>query len=514
MNNRHSIYQILVSPLFLFLGWVVVTVVMLGAIAGFEHRRLMSEFHDEATVMHRLVSQRADQHDAHLTALSAIADSETEGRDRVFLNVASTIQQFYPRVKDVDLVSLTPGGTVLSTRDGLSAERQQMISAAAEGSHGELVVAKAPGDAGRYLLIKRSPNNENARYGLALEVDGLSLLGMDSDFWSRPAVTRSLALPDRSLLAGEPPTQSPQFMRRLSSQSQPLELSAGIRPALSDLLPWGLALALMILSSLLYLALALWLRQRVFTRRAERQAEISAREARLAHASRVNALGEMASGMAHELTQPLTAILSQAQAGRHLAARGDMEAVGSVLQSIADQSKRASAIIMRLRNWSRMAPEETTQVHLAGVLQNVELLLSAEARKNGVTLAVDAAEQDLVVRGEQVALEQIVFNLVRNAIEAVEGVVEKQVSVSARAQGSFAEIDVSDTGPGVPDAIRDRLFEPFATGKPNGTGLGLTLCQRLAEGMGGDIRLLPEATRTTFQVRIPLEGSNGGEAER
>lgn len=116
--------------------------------------------------------------------------------------------------------------------------------------------------------------------------------------------------------------------------------------------------------------------------------------------------------------------------------------------------------------------------------------------------------------GEQVALEQIVFNLVRNAIEAVEGVVEKQVSVSARAQGSFAEIDVSDTGPGVPDAIRDRLFEPFATGKPNGTGLGLTLCQRLSERMGGDIKLLPQAVRTTFQVRIPLEGGNGGKAER
>ncbi len=157
----------------------------------------------------------------------------------------------------------------------------------------------------------------------------------------------------------------------------------------------------MILASLLYAISVLGLRQLARVRRAERLAHLSAQEARLAHASRVNALGEMASGMAHELTQPLTAILSQAQAGRHLSRRGDADAVEAVLQGIAEQARRASAIIEQLRNWTR-PPVETDQHGLVTeAVRNVEALLRPDADRAGIMLSTDLEARAMPVRGDQ-----------------------------------------------------------------------------------------------------------------
>jgi signal transduction histidine kinase len=108
-------------------------------------------------------------------------------------------------------------------------------------------------------------------------------------------------------------------------------------------------------------------------------------------------------------------------------------------------------------------------------------------------------------------MEQIIFNLVRNAIEAASGQADGEVSVSARRSGNQVIVDVTDNGPGVADDLRDRLFEPFVTGKPGGTGLGLALCQRLAERMGGEVQLVT-ARPALFQLRLPVQGLPTGEA--
>jgi C4-dicarboxylate-specific signal transduction histidine kinase len=239
---------------------------------------------------------------------------------------------------------------------------------------------------------------------------------------------------------------------------------------------------------------------------------LSAQEARLAHASRVNTLGEMASGIAHELTQPLTAILSQAQAARHLARLGDIAAVEPAVQGIAEQAKRASAILERLRNWTVPAQDAGRIGALGMALQNVELLLRPEATLRGVALRFDAVPPAIAIRGDQVELEQIIFNLAHNAIEAASGQLGGSVSVLARRLGDEVVVDVSDNGPGVAPDLRDRLFEPFVTGKPGGTGLGLALCQRLAERMGGEV-LLVSAHPAVFRLRLPiLRVPDGGAA--
>ena len=253
-----------------------------------------------------------------------------------------------------------------------------------------------------------------------------------------------------------------------------------------------------------YFGLGLGFQQYARARRAEQQADFSAQEARLAHASRVNALGEMASGMAHELTQPLTAILSQAQAGRHLARRGDANALEQVMQQIADQAKRASAILESLRNWTKTSQPSDRLADVTQAVRSVELLLSREARTRNVELTVKTGSGPMTVRGDQVEVEQIVFNLVHNAIDAAAGRAEAGVNVAVHSVLDRIVIDVSDTGPGVPSNMRNRLFEPFVTSKPGGTGLGLALCQRLAERMGGEVTLL-DSLPTTFRVILPRQ---------
>lgn len=478
--------------------------VVVAATALHERRKLLAEFQGEATILHRLASQRADQHDAHLTSLSALAIAGQTDRQDLFLDVATTIGRFYPRIEAVDLVPLQPSAPYLTTRTGLSEEQLAVIRAAAGASGGQLALRPAPGAAGNYLLIKRSPNADDARFGLALEVNAAALLDTDSAIWTRPSVSHALLMPDGTVLAGKGRIATMQFEKTLGSNSQPLLFRADIAPGLSDLLPGDRLAAFAILASVLYAVSVLGLRQLARARRAERLAHLSAQEARLAHASRVNALGEMASGMAHELTQPLTAILSRAQAGRHLARRGDNDAVEQVLQGIAEQAKRASAIIERLRNWTRPPAETGRRSLVAEAVHNVEALVRPEAERAGITLTIDLEARAMPVRGDQVELEQIVFNLVRNAMDAAAGGADSRVTVTGRREGTFAVIDVSDSGPGVPGDLRARLFEPFVTGKPGGTGLGLALCQRFAERMDGELALLADRPETVFRLRLPL----------
>jgi C4-dicarboxylate-specific signal transduction histidine kinase len=208
--------------------------------------------------------------------------------------------------------------------------------------------------------------------------------------------------------------------------------------------------------------------------------------------------------MAHELTQPLTAILSQAQAGRHIALRGSTDDTASVFGAIVDQAKRGSAILDRRRNWTRPPSEIVGPIFVNDAIRSVALLLRQDAEVAGIDLSTDLGPQSTMVRANQIELEQIVFNLTRNAIDAVSHGAERQVTISTRRTGGDIVIEVTDSGPGVPPAIKSRIFEPFVTGKLDGTGLGLALCQRLADRMGGELTLIEGGTGTVFASRLPV----------
>lgn len=503
-----KILQILLRKSIIFSLWFVIILISGIVISLNDYYDAQYLLSKESEAITTLASQRADQHDAHLTSLSAIATAGAEIRRDLFLDVAETIIRFYPRIVAVDLVSLSNHNTSLSTKGSTNANLARTMIQAARQTNGSLQLRPNPIEPQTYLLIKRSPNSQNAKYALALTIDGAKLLETDTAFWNSGRVKYSLSLPKDILVSGERSIHSAEFSKQLGSVSQPLTLNVWSSLVTSTSLPWEKIFVGALFITILYSILILGLKQYSRTRRAEKTALLSAQETRLAHASRVNALGEMASGLAHELTQPLTAILSQSQAGKHLATRGDAFALSPVLDDTIKQAKRASAILERMRRWTKPNRDEAGTSSLVDAIHVVDALLQPEAKRQSVSLFFDLSEEKHVyVQGNSTEIEQVIFNLVRNAFDAVEGVNTPTVNVQTSIDEGWVSLIVSDNGIGLPEDIKDRIFEPFVTGKSEGTGLGLALCQRLVEQMDGDITVKRESGRTVFTVILPLQNN-------
>jgi len=481
--------------------WALVVALALGSLALYERQSLVRELTVKSAILHRLASQRADQHDAHLTSLSAILVAGGAERQDLLLDVAATIMRFYPRIASVYAIPFDPAEPGIQTPPGLGAEDAALVLKMARRSTGALQIEQMSATPDHYLLVKRSPNTDAARHALALEIDAAALIATDEPFWDRPSVSLRLLTPNGHTLAGHLGSDQARFSKPLGSASQPLVLQTSMTIAFLDPLPPGKSIAVAMLVTALFALTMLGLRQRARTKHAESRAELSAQETRLAHASRVNAMGEMASGMAHELAQPLTAILSQAQAGRHLARRGEIERLGSVLDDTVMQAQRAADILDRLRRWSKPNRATSNACSLNEAARSVARLLALEVKTAGASIILTLSAAPVLVDADPVELEQVVFNLVRNGLDASDGA---RVTIRTDIAGPMAVLEVSDNGPGVVETIRARIFEPFVTGKQDGTGLGLALCQRLIEEMGGDIALRPEADETTFRVSLPL----------
>ncbi|MDU8911785.1 sensor histidine kinase [Aestuariicoccus sp. MJ-SS9] len=487
------------------MAWLLLSGLALAALAGGERSARLTELTAESERLHAVASQRVDQHDAHLTALSAIAVAGAEQRPDLFREVAGAIMRFYPRIIGISLVPLDGEDGVLEI--GVrEADLRELIRSAAQRSTGAPVLVRYPSDRPAYLIVKRSPNTDAARFGLALIIDASALLDGDSAYWMQAEATRRLALPDGTLLVGVTGNgHTPQFASALSSGTQPLELKTAIRLTVSDILPPGRVALVLAVIALSAMALRTLGRQRSKARAAEARAELSGLETRLSHASRVNALGEMASGMAHELTQPLTAILAQAQAARHLAARGDMDRVARILEEVIGQTRRASAILERLRTWTQPRDRKAEQIDLRECIRVAETLLSAQAAELDARLTLTMPSTPVTVEGDRVELEQVLFNLMRNALDAVvESTGAREVAVDATRDGEMVVIDVSDTGPGIRPDVQDQLFTPFFTTRESGTGLGLALSLRLVERAGGDLTVVEAREGARFRISLPL----------
>jgi len=482
--------------------WALAVILALSGLAFFERQNLVRELTVKSATLHRLASQRADQHDAHLTSLSAIFVAGGVERQDLLMDVAATITRFYPRITSVNVVPYDPPQAMIETKPSLSIQAREHVVELARQSTGALQIGKMPDLPNHYLLVKRTPNSDAAQHGLALVIDAHALIATDDPFWDAPSASLRLETPDgQTALVGQVSSGEAGFSKPLGSVSQPLVFKTSLTIGLSDLLPLGKMLSVIALVTTPFWLWSLGFKQRARTKDAENRAKLSAQETRLAHASRVNAMGEMASGMAHELAQPLTAILSQAQAGKHLARRGDVERLCTVLDDTVSQAQRAANILDRLRRWSKpnRTPSEACSVHEAA--QSVQNLLALEAKTKGAGINLSLHNGPLFVDADPVELEQVVFNLVRNALDASDAA---QVTIRTHVDGDLVILDVSDTGPGVPDHLKPHIFEPFVTNKPDGTGLGLALCQRLVEEMDGDIALLENTGQTTFRLSLPL----------
>jgi two-component system sensor kinase FixL len=251
---------------------------------------------------------------------------------------------------------------------------------------------------------------------------------------------------------------------------------------------------------------------------ARKKAEQETQELRqnLAHSGRVTLLGQLASALAHELGQPLGAILRNAEAADLILREEppDLEELRAIVTDIRLDDHRASDVITRLRSLLKKGELELQPVQMAGVIAEVVALVKADAAERGVKVEVTAAPDLPDVRGDRVHLQQVLLNLIINAMDALREskVGERRITITAAstADGKVM-VSVSDSGPGIEEEKLGKLFEPFFTTKSTGMGLGLAISQNLIEAHHGKLRAenLPEGG-AVFHFTVP--GVTGGGA--
>jgi len=217
---------------------------------------------------------------------------------------------------------------------------------------------------------------------------------------------------------------------------------------------------------------------------------------RLTHVSRLATMGEMAAGIAHEINQPLTAIGNYARACQRFAAMQppDLVELQDCMNEIANETQRAGEIIRELRSLVRAQQEERSPRDLNEIVRQIRPLILADARVHATRVQFDSAANLPAVMVDAVQIQQLLLNLTRNALEAVDGITgrerEVRVATALTATGEV-ELSVTDNGPGVDPMVASTLFEPFVSTKPLGTGLGLAISRTIASNHGGELAIRP-----------------------
>lgn len=243
-------------------------------------------------------------------------------------------------------------------------------------------------------------------------------------------------------------------------------------------------------------------------RRAEREALEQQRQ--LTHLSRVVSLSDFSGTIAHELNQPLAAILGNAQAALRLLARSppDIAELRAILRDVVDADQRATLLIHHLRLLMKKGDEEFAELDLNGLVPDVLDLVRGEFPLRGVEVRTRYAPGLPRIHGDPVQLQQVILNLVCNACEAMQACPPGQPRVltlaTAHREGRIVQVAVTDTGPGIPAARLERIFEPFFSTKENGLGLGLAICRRIAHTHGGFLTVQsPPGRGATFRLMLP-----------
>jgi two-component system sensor kinase FixL len=231
--------------------------------------------------------------------------------------------------------------------------------------------------------------------------------------------------------------------------------------------------------------------------------------AELLHASRLSMMGRMASTLAHEINQPLTAIANYVQAAKHMLASGRPEQtarVAETLEKVAAQAIRAGVIIQRMRDFMTRGETERRFEDLNNVVEEASALALVGAREYGIRVNFQLDADLPAVLIEKVQIQQVVLNLVRNAVEVLQSCARREITVGTarHADPELAEILIADSGPGLPEEVSSRIFQPFVSTKPHGMGLGLSISREIVERHGGQLRAVSTPEGTTFCFTLPF----------
>jgi len=471
--------------------WAVLTLAGGVLLAQLRLQHLREAFETDARISHRLLSQRAVQHDAVLATLALLQPANrVAGEDLPEQRLPS----LYPQIVGVlrrDAGADWPQPALAQAEAASRASRKAVLASMAFAEQ-----------SGRFMLVLAA---EPTSFALTIDLHSMvpwNEWSMPQDSLVRVTVEHQgqsfVVQPGRTGTSG----WTYSFHKHLASESQPFDVHA-VRNVTWAELPW---VEMLLWALAVATVLAAWQalqRQRNARRRAEELL-------RLGQVARLNTLGELAAGMAHELNQPLTAVLANTQAAKRLLGDGPEElptALHAMEQAVA-QARRASEVLGRLRATVEKpnASQRSEAVSLEQAVRDVLYLLEPECRRHGVAPVLQSPVP-VWVQADRVALEQIVHNLLGNALQALDAVpaAERTLTLVMATQTSMGVLRVEDSGPGIAPEALARVFEPFFTTREGGMGLGLSLCETLATGMGGTLQAEANAPRgAVFVLALPL----------
>jgi len=250
-----------------------------------------------------------------------------------------------------------------------------------------------------------------------------------------------------------------------------------------------------------------WLRRRQAQARAALAEQTAMLREQLHQANRLATLGQVTAGLGHEIRQPLAAMQVYAESGERLLAAGRADEAAANFGKIAGLAGKIGQITAESLQFSRRTPREPKAIALAEVIDGSLLLLNDQIRRRSIQLVLpDPAQTQVRVLAQHVQLEQVLVNLVQNALQACDdgGLITISIAAGGDAAAGQYRLSVADDGPGIPADIRERLFQPFITTKPDGIGLGLAIARDIMRDSGGDLIMDQSASGSCFTMVIPV----------
>jgi PAS domain S-box-containing protein len=252
-------------------------------------------------------------------------------------------------------------------------------------------------------------------------------------------------------------------------------------------------------------------RKRSEQRLRESQEEAQRLQQELSHLARVSTMGELSASLAHELNQPLTAILTNAQVAQRLIAGGnpDLAELGEILADIVADDQRAGEVVHRVRSLIHKGNVEVKSLDLNSVVWDVVRLVRSEALIQDVKVALELNSLPVLIRGDRIQMQQVLLNLIINGLEAIKEAASADAALVVRtklADKRWVQVTVEDTGVGIPDNALEGIFEPFRTSKTKGMGMGLSICRSIVQAHGGRIWAEAKPERgAVFHLLLPID---------
>ena len=472
-------------------AWLLTSALGSLLLGQLELSRLQEAFETDARVAYRLLNHRAGQHDALLSTLALLRSGNDPARPE------QRLQAVYPQI-----VSVQQRGA-----EAVWPQEHLVVAEAESRKLGRAVLAGSAIERGRYQLVMAADPTSHA---IQIDVRGM----VPWSEWPMAAeaspVRLTLEHAGQSFvlqvgqLPAEPATGwSFSFNQALTSPSQPFEVVARRQVAWAEL-PWSPMLAWSLLVALLLLATRALLRLRTDGRRAHELL-------RLGQVARLNTLGELAAGMANDLNQPVAEMLINTRIAHRVLQEDPPDLLTGQL-AVKDalvHAQRVSDVINRLR-YVVSQPDKAARmedVDLPGLARRALHVLEPELRRHGIHTQLDLPATPFSVRGDPAALEQIMHNLLLNAMQSLDLVQihERRLLVSLNTSDKHGHFIVRDTGPGMPIDVLPHVFEPFFTTREGGLGLGLSLSESMAHDMGGTLTAFNQTPHgAEFRLSLPL----------